>query len=84
MPAHVHGPPSQLPIKVYRDLSIISIYLSIIYYLLYTKSPLNFLETLLSRHVALLQTLLNRHMALSNPTVDFHLNWWTHYFTPLD
>jgi hypothetical protein len=51
-----------------------------IIYLLYTKSPLNFLQTLSSRHVALLQTLLDRHVALSNLTVDFHLNWWPLYF----
>ena len=43
----------------------------IFYLLLSTKSPLNFLQTLLSHHVAFLQTLLSRHMALSNLTVDF-------------
>ena len=61
----------------------IVIYLSI-FYLLYTKSPLNFLQTLSSRHVALLQMLLGHHVAQYNLTVDFQLNWWTHYFIPLD
>lgn len=40
-------------------------------YLLYTKSPLNFLQTFSSHHVALLQMLQSRHMALPNLTT-----WW--------
>ena len=60
-------------------------YLSIIYLsIIYTKSPWNFLQTLLSHHVALLQTLLDRHMALSNLTIDFQLYWWARYFGPLE
>ena len=52
--------------------------------ILYTKSPLNFLQALSSRHVVLLQTLLDRHVAMPNLTVDFHLNRWTRKFGPLD
>ena len=52
--------------------NLLSIYLSI-YYIL--KSPLNFLETFPSRHMAHLQTLIGYHIALSNLIVDFQLNW---------
>jgi hypothetical protein len=34
------------------------------FHILYTKNPLNFLQTLSNRHVALLQTLQDRHVAL--------------------
>ena len=43
--------------RIFRHMHRTSIYL------LYTKTPLNFLQTLSSRHVRFLKTLLDRHVA---------------------